>query len=118
MRSGIYERERYAPSLQTFYGHGVYGREGRKLGVLRTSRTGRPGGNQPYAIIELAGYSRTPTEFRAVPTGALAFDSERSCFHCNLSELSVRSAPAYTGSGDWLDRRWTSRLDEHFDEAR
>jgi hypothetical protein len=117
-RSGTQERDRYAPSLQTFFGHGVYGREGRKLGVVRSVRAGRFGGNQPYAILELVGFSRQSAEMRAVPSDALAFDAERSCFHCDLSELSVRGAPAYTGSSDWLDGRWTARLDEHFDRSR
>ena len=29
--------------------------------------------------------------------------------------MALRSAPAYTGPADWLDMRWTRRLDDYYD---
>jgi len=88
------------------------------MGVLRASRAGRPDGNQPYAIVELAGYARAANDLRAIPLSLLSYQSERGLFTCDLSELSVRSAPRYAGAGDWLDTRWTDRLDDYFDRVR
>ena len=107
-----------SPGRQFFFGQGVYGPEGRRIGVLKASRAGRPGGNEPYAIVELAGFARCSGDLRAIPVSRLSYQPERGHFNCDLSEMSVRSAPCYTGSGDWLDSRWTSRLDDYFDAVR
>lgn len=108
--------ERQAPlARQTFFGRGVYGREGRRIGAIRSQRAGRPGGNQPYAIVELSGYGRNATDLRAIPLAFLSYLPERGHFNCDLSELCIRRAPIYAGSGDWLDVRWTTRLDDYFD---
>lgn len=105
----------FSPGREMFFGRGVYGPEGRRIGVLRTSRAGRPSGNQPYAIIELAGYARALSDLRAIPLSRLSYSAERGHFNCDLSEMSVRSAPSYQGAGDWLDSRWTAKLDDYFD---
>lgn len=106
------------PARQTFFGRGIYGVEGRRIGVVRSPRAGRPGGNEPYAIVELAGYARSVSDLRAIPVSRLSYEPERGHFNCDLSEMSVRRAPCYSGSGDWLDSRWTSRLDDYFDTVR
>jgi hypothetical protein len=103
------------PSHRYFFGHGVYGPEGRRVAVLRISRTGRPGSNQPYAIVELAGYAPNGGEMRAVPLSRLSYEKDREILICDLPEMKLRSAPSYTGPADWLDSRWTRRLDDYFD---
>ena len=106
------------PSRQAFFGRGVYGPEGRRLGALEVTRAGHSGGNQPYAIIELASFSRNVRDLRAVPLSSLSYVDDRGIFLCTLSELSLRSAPSYTSAADWLDDRWTGRLDTYFDGVR
>ncbi len=39
----------------------------------------------------------------------------RAIFLCDLTEMALRSAPSYTGPADWLDARWTRRLDDYYD---
>ena len=117
IRMAQVEREPLEQSQRIFYGPGVYGREGRRLGVIRSSPAGRPGGRESYAIIELSGYSSHSVDLRAVPLSTLAYDDERGHFLCELSEVCVRSAPAYKGAADWLDRRWIIRLVEHYERS-
>jgi hypothetical protein len=106
------------PSRRSFFGRGVYGREGRRIGVLHAARAGRPGGNKPYAIVELASFSRNVSDLRAIPLSCLRYDDDRGHFLCDMSELSVRSAPVCSGAADWLDDRWTNRLDDYYDAVR
>jgi hypothetical protein len=108
-------RQEGPPGQRQIFSHAVYGPEGRRVAVLKIGRTGRPGGNQPYAIIELSGYSPTGGELRAIPLTLLSYEGDRDILMCDLTEVALRSAPAYTGPADWLDMRWTSRLDAYFD---
>ena len=103
------------PSRQTFFGSSVYGREGRRVGAVRVTRAGRSNGNSPYAIVELAGFSKASSDLRAVPLETLSYVEARGHFLCSLSERALRGAPAYSGAADWLDDRWTRALDGYFD---
>jgi hypothetical protein len=85
---------------------------------VSSPRAGRPDSNEPYAIVELAGYARCASDLRAIPVSRLSYHADRGHFNCELSETSIRSAPPYSGSADWLDSRWTSRLDDYFDTVR
>ena len=104
-----------APGQRHFYGRGIYGPEGRRVASLRIARTGRPGGNLPYAIVELAGATPGANDLRAIPLARLVYEDDRAIFLCDLPEMALRSAPAYTGPADWLDMRWTRRLDDYYD---
>ncbi len=117
IREARFARHEGPPSQRLFFGHGIYGPEGRRVAALKIGRTGRPGGNQPYAIVELSGFAPSGGELRAVPLTRLSYEQDREILICDLSELALRSAPAYSGPADWLDARWTRRLDDYFDSA-
>ena len=94
-------------------GKPVWEPDGRKIGTLRALSGPEPAGTA-YAIVCLGSYPKVGAGCRAIPNDLLIFDAERGGFTSRVSEIALRSSPAYSGAPDFLDERWRTRLREHY----
>jgi hypothetical protein len=89
---------------------------GRKIGTLKAFSGPEPAGAQ-YAIVCLGSYPKVGAGCRAIPNDLLIFDPELGGFSCRVSEMALRSSPAYSGAPDFLDERWRTRLRDHYERV-
>ena len=97
-------------------GKPVWEPSGRKIGTLKALSGPEPAGAQ-YAIICLGSYPKVGAGCRAIPNDLLIFDPELGGFSCRVSEMALRSSPAYSGAPDFLDERWRTRLRDHYERV-
>jgi hypothetical protein len=120
MRIGMEQRNQSARLLRQdaradlLVGKPVWEPGGRKIGTLKALSGPEPSG-AAYAIICLGSYPKVGAGCRAIPNDLLLFDAERGGFACRVSEIALRSSPAYSGTPDFLDERWRTRLREHYE---
>ncbi len=120
MRIGMEQRNQSARLLRQdaqadlLIGKPVWEPGGRKIGTLKALSGPEPSG-AAYAIICLGSYPKIGAGCRAIPNDLLFFDAERGGFACRVSEIALRSSPAYSGAPDFLDERWRTRLREHYE---
>jgi hypothetical protein len=95
-------------------GKPVWEASGRKICTLKALSGPEPAGSL-YSIVCLGSYPKVGAGCRAVPSELLLYDGVRGGFTCRISEMALRSSPAYSGASDFLDERWRSRLRTHYD---
>jgi hypothetical protein len=120
MRSGVEQSARQSERflrhdarVDLVAGKPVWEPGGRKIGTLKALSGPEPAGSA-YAIICMGSYPKVGAGCRAIPNTLLAFDEERGGFTSKISEIALRSSPAYSGAPDFLDERWRARLREHY----
>ena len=119
MRTGLELRSQSARLLRQdaradlLIGKPVWEPAGRKIGTLKALSGPEPAGAH-YAIVCLGSYPKVGAGCRAIPNDLLIFDSERGGFASRVSEMALRSSPAYSSAPDFLDERWRTRLREHY----
>jgi hypothetical protein len=122
MRIGLEQKSQSARLLRQdaradlLIGKAVWEPGGRKIGTLKALSGPEPAGAH-YAIVCLGSYPKVGAGCRAIPSDLLIFDSERGGFASHVSEIALRSSPAYSGAPDFLDERWRTRLREHYERV-
>jgi hypothetical protein len=122
MRIGVEQKSQSARLLRQdargdlLIGKAVWEPGGRKIGTLKALSGPEPAGAH-YAIVCLGSYPKVGAGCRAIPSDLLIFDSERGGFSSRVSEIALRSSPAYSGAPDFLDERWRTRLREHYERV-
>jgi len=99
-------------SADKVQGTNLYNQKGDGLGEVESIMIDKPSGKVAYAVIAFGGFLGMGQERRALPWSALHYDTRQHGYVVDAGDDVIRSTP--TINDDYADRKWGSRLHEHY----
>ncbi|SDV46164.1 PRC-barrel domain-containing protein [Chitinasiproducens palmae] len=102
-----------ADSLQ---GNTVISADGDDVGSIKDIMLDVGSGRIAYAVLSSGGFLGIGDKLLAIPWQALTLDTDRKCFHVNVSSEAVRAAPGFD-KDNWptmADTQWATEVHDYY----
>ena len=97
-------------------GTAVYGREGERIGSVKSLMIEKRGGRVTDAVVSVGGFLGMGEKYHSLPWSTLKYDTDVDGYRLDVTEDQLRSGPTFddTTADNALDRAYQHRVYSHY----
>lgn len=97
-------------------GTSVYGRDGERIGSVKSLMIEKRGGRVTDAVVSVGGFLGIGEQYHSLPWSTLKYDTDVDGYRLDVTEDQLRSGPTFgeTDRDTPLDRAYQDRVYSHY----
>ncbi len=97
-------------------GTAVYGRDGERIGSVKSLMIEKRGGRVTDAVVSVGGFLGIGEKYHSLPWSTLKYDTDVDGYRLDVTEDQLRSGPTFdeTSADNVLDRAYQHRVYSHY----
>jgi sporulation protein YlmC with PRC-barrel domain len=103
-------------SAEKVDGTAVYGRDGNRIGSVKTVMLEKRGGKVANAVLSAGGFLGIGEKYHSIPWSKLEYDTSLGGYRLDVTEDQLRSGPTF-GENEWStigSREYNQRVYSHY----